>query len=91
MSSLVWAAGAPVEGRTWKATNPRAAVLLAHGFGEYLGRYVTHHQQLIPALTALGFDVYAYDQRGHGQSMGRRAVVNIEALVRDHLLSLIHI
>lgn len=87
MSAHVWATGAPVEGRTWKATNPRAAVLLTHGFGEYLGRYVTQYEGLIPALVGLGFDVYGYDQRGHGQSLGRRAVVNVDTLVRDHLMA----
>lgn len=87
MSAHVWAAGAPVEGYTWKAANPRAAILIAHGFGEYIGRYTTHYQGLIPALVNLGFDVYGYDQRGHGQSLGRRALVNIEVLVRDHLLA----
>ncbi|GHF96350.1 hydrolase [Deinococcus piscis] len=85
VSAHVWATGAPVEGRTWKAANPRAAILLTHGFGEYLGRYVSHYQGLIPALVGLGFDVYGYDQRGHGQSMGKRAVVNVDTLVRDHL------
>ncbi|ADY26539.1 Acylglycerol lipase [Deinococcus proteolyticus MRP] len=87
VSAHVWATGAPVEGRTWKAANPRAAVLLTHGFGEHLGRYVSHYQGLIPALVNLGFDVYGYDQRGHGQSLGRRAVVNVETLVRDHLMA----
>ncbi|WP_261664232.1 alpha/beta hydrolase [Deinococcus sp. Marseille-Q6407] len=85
VSAHVWATGAPVEGRAWKAAHPRAAILLTHGFGEYLSRYVTHYQQLIPALLDLGFDVYGYDQRSHGQSLGRRAVVNVETLVRDHL------
>ncbi|MDO4263497.1 MAG: alpha/beta hydrolase [Deinococcus sp.] len=87
VSAHVWATGAPVEGRTWKAANPRAAILLTHGFGEHLGRYVTHYQGLIPALVGLGFDVYGYDQRGHGQSLGRRAVVKVETLVRDHLMA----
>lgn len=87
MSAHVWASGAPVEGLTWKAANPRAAVLIAHGFGEHIGRYVTQYQGLIPALLGLGFDVYGYDQRGHGQSLGRRALVNVEALVRDHLVA----
>lgn len=83
----VWATGALVEGRAWKAANPRAAILLTHGFGEYLSRYVNSFQGLIPALVQRGFDVYGYDLRGHGQSLGRRGVVNVEALVRDHLLA----
>ena len=78
--------GAPVTGYLWPAQGAaRGAVLLAHGFGEHAGRYVSRYHGLIPALTAGGLDVYAYDQRGHGASAGRRAVVDLEALVADHL------
>jgi alpha-beta hydrolase superfamily lysophospholipase/tryptophan-rich sensory protein len=51
---------------------PRAAVLLLHGFGEHAGR----HAPTIAALTEHGIAVYAYDQRGHGHSPGRRALVS---------------
>lgn len=76
--------GAPVRGYVWEAEHPRGAVLLTHGFGEYAQRYVAEYGGLIPALTEAGFTVYAYDQRGHGQSAGRRAVVDVEDLVADH-------
>lgn len=69
----------------WHAGNPRAAVLLTHGFGEYAGRYVERYSRLIPALVDSGLSVYAYDQRGHGRSQGRRAVVDAAVLVEDHL------
>ncbi|WP_288480081.1 alpha/beta hydrolase [uncultured Deinococcus sp.] len=78
--------GAPVTGYLWPAPGEaRGAVLLTHGFGEYAGRYVSRYHGLIPALTAQGLDVYAYDQRGHGASEGRRAVVDLNLLVGDHL------
>ncbi|GMA16784.1 alpha/beta hydrolase [Deinococcus metallilatus] len=77
--------GAPVQGYVWQAEDPRAAVLLAHGFGEYAGRYVERYHRLIPALVEAGFSVYAYDHRGHGRSEGRRAVVDAATLVEDHL------
>ncbi|MFC5847557.1 alpha/beta hydrolase [Deinococcus petrolearius] len=78
--------GAPVTGYLWPAPGQaRGAVLLAHGFGEYAGRYVSRYHGLIPALTAGGLSVYAYDQRGHGASAGRRAVVDLGLLVEDHL------
>jgi alpha-beta hydrolase superfamily lysophospholipase len=78
--------GAPVAGYLWPAQGEaRGAVLLAHGFGEYAGRYATHYHGLIPALTAGGLSVYSYDQRGHGASAGRRAVVDLGLLVEDHL------
>ncbi|MBB6014828.1 alpha/beta hydrolase [Deinococcus radiopugnans] len=77
--------GAPVSGYVWKAGNPRGAVLLSHGVGEYATRYVERYHALIPTLTEAGFTVYAYDQRGHGRSEGRRAVVDLNVLVEDHL------
>lgn len=77
--------GAPVVGYTWSAARPHAAVLLTHGFGEYAGRYATAYHGLIPALVAGGYRVYAYDQRGHGQSAGRRGVADLRDLVADHL------
>ncbi|GAA5513351.1 monoacylglycerol lipase [Deinococcus carri] len=77
--------GAPLQGYVWHAQHPRAAVLLAHGFGEYAGRYVERYHRLIPTLVEAGYSVYATDLRGHGQSQGRRAVVDTRELVEDHL------
>lgn len=77
--------GAPVSGYVWQAHNPRGAVLLSHGVGEYAARYVERYHALIPTLTGSGFSVYAYDQRGHGRSGGPRAVVDLNLLVEDHL------
>ncbi|PTA69038.1 alpha/beta hydrolase [Deinococcus arcticus] len=85
MQSQIWTVpGAPVEGYVWPAQTARGAVLLAHGFGEYAGRYVARYHALIPTLVGAGFTVYAYDQRGHGRSGGRRAVVDLFQLVEDH-------
>ena len=38
------------------------SILILHGMAEHHGRYL----DFIHALTAEGFDVYAYDHRGHG-------------------------
>ncbi|GAA5504144.1 monoacylglycerol lipase [Deinococcus xinjiangensis] len=75
----------PVKGYVWEAQNPRAAVLLMHGFGEYAHRYIEKYHRLIPALLESGFTVYAYDQRGHGASAGKRAVADMNVLAADHL------
>jgi alpha-beta hydrolase superfamily lysophospholipase len=48
----------------WAAQSPVAVVQLAHGLGEYAGRY----EQLGQSLAAAGFSVYADDHRGHGKT-----------------------
>lgn len=48
----------------WSATTPKAVVQIAHGLGEYAGRY-TH---VAEALVAAGYSVVADDHRGHGQT-----------------------
>ncbi|MEO8392515.1 MAG: lysophospholipase [Chloroflexota bacterium] len=49
--------------------DPKAVVLLVHGYGEHCGRY----QHVIARLTASGYAVYTLDHRGHGKSEGVRA------------------
>lgn len=71
----------PVETFAWPAERPIANILLAHGFGEYSARY----HRLIGAMNGAGYSVYTYDQRGHGQSGGTRAVNDVAVLVQDHL------
>lgn len=57
--------------RRWTVASPKGAVLLVHGIGEHSGRYL----HVGAALAAAGYDVLAYDNRGFGQSGGRRAFV----------------
>ncbi len=57
--------------RVWRADNPRATVLLAHGLGEHSGRY----QHVADALVARGLSVWAPDHPGHGRSPGHRCHV----------------
>lgn len=47
---------------------PRAQVLIVHGLGEHAWRY----DALASQLNDAGFSVRAYDQRGHGDSAGKR-------------------
>ena len=68
--------------RRWPATTePWAHVLLVHGLAEHSGRYEQVGQQ----LAAAGLDVTAYDQRGYGDSDGRRAFVDSWPIVHDDL------
>lgn len=63
--------GSLAEGRvyfqTWQATQPRAEVVIAHGYAENSGR----HGHVAAALVAAGFNVWALDHHGHGP-LGRR-------------------
>ncbi|HVU13375.1 MAG TPA: lysophospholipase, partial [Phototrophicaceae bacterium] len=51
------------------AGNPKAVVLIVHGYAEHSGRY----RHVIDRLVASGYAVYTLDHRGHGQSDGLRA------------------
>ncbi len=53
----------------WTPDNPKAVVLLVHGFGEHSGRYADF---VVPRLTKQGFAAFAYDNIGHGKSTGKR-------------------
>jgi alpha-beta hydrolase superfamily lysophospholipase len=79
-----WDFGRDLSGYVWRAPEARANLLLTHGFAEYAERYVEHYSQLIPRLNTLGFDVYAFDIRGHGRSPGARGVADIKRTVEDH-------
>jgi len=61
------AAGVRLYRRWWRAEEPRAALLLVHGYGEHCGRYAAVGHW----FAARGFAVHAYDHRGHGKSGGR--------------------
>jgi alpha-beta hydrolase superfamily lysophospholipase len=80
-----WDIGRGVTGYVWHAPEPRAALLLQHGFGEYAQRFVERYSRLIPHLLNAGVGVYAFDMRGHGRSPGRRAVTDLGRAVDDHL------
>lgn len=47
-------------------------VYLLHGIGEHAGRY----ERLAKRLTELGYEVGAHDHPGHGQSSGKRGVLD---------------
>lgn len=80
-----WDIGTGVRGYVWEAPEPRAVVLLQHGYGEYAQRFVNRYSRLIPQLLNAGVSVYAIDLWGHGRSPGRRATTDLGRAVDDHL------
>ncbi len=57
--------GVSIKYRVWDAVgSPRAVVAVLHGVGEHSGRYVELAEQLRNA----GFEVWADDHRGHGET-----------------------
>jgi alpha-beta hydrolase superfamily lysophospholipase len=59
---------------------PKAVVVVVHGLGEHIARYVAVAEILVNA----GFAVVGYDQRGHGRSDGRRGhAPRYDALLDD--------
>ncbi|WP_374568314.1 lysophospholipase [Ideonella sp.] len=59
--------GLALHVRRWSPEPPaRGQVLIVHGLGEHGGRYA----HVAADLQARGWDVTAYDQRGHGHSAG---------------------
>ena len=71
----------PLVARSWSAPGePTHVVLIAHGYGEHVGRY----ERLADALVRNGAVVYAVDHVGHGKSGGERVFVrDFEDIVTD--------
>lgn len=68
--------------QTWSAREDdrRGNILLIHGFGEHSARY----EHAAVGLVRAGYDVFAYDVRGHGQSEGPRGfVLNFNLYLQD--------
>ena len=80
----LWTPVSGLRGYLWRSKRPVAALLLQHGFAEYAERYVRQYGGLIPKLQAIGFDVYALDLAGHGDSAGRRGMVDVRQAVAQH-------
>jgi alpha-beta hydrolase superfamily lysophospholipase len=57
--------------RSWPNDAARYVALLAHGYGEHIGRY----DHVAAVLVGHGAAVYGPDHTGHGKSAGERALV----------------
>jgi alpha-beta hydrolase superfamily lysophospholipase len=69
-----------ITAREWAAGPPRRLALLAHGYGEHIGRY----EYVADTLLRHGAAVYGPDHIGHGRSGGERVVIeDFEEVVTD--------
>jgi alpha-beta hydrolase superfamily lysophospholipase len=59
--------------QAWLPEQPKALLILSHGYAEHSGRY--HH--FASYLAEKGFAVYALDHRGHGRSEGEKVNVRV--------------
>jgi alpha-beta hydrolase superfamily lysophospholipase len=57
--------------RGWEIDRARGGVVLAHGYGEHLGRY----EHVAKALNVAGWSAYGLDHVGHGRSEGERVLI----------------
>lgn len=58
--------------QSWTAPGARATLVLTHGIAEHSEAYHETALKLVP----LGFNIYAFDLRGHGRSDGRRGYID---------------
>jgi alpha-beta hydrolase superfamily lysophospholipase len=86
---LYTADGLRLERVAWPAAQaPRRArgtVLIVHGLGEHCERYV----RLAADLSAAGWQVQSYDQRGHGASEGARGAIASNVSLLDDLAAML--
>jgi alpha-beta hydrolase superfamily lysophospholipase len=83
---VITADGLALARVAWPAKGtPRGTVLIVHGLGEHCERYV----RLAADLTAAGWSVQSYDQRGHGASEGARGDIATPTSLLDDLALLL--
>ncbi len=79
--------GLKLYARGWEPEDriPEGVICLVHGHGEHVGRY----EHVGQALSAAGYVLLGFDQRGHGRSAGPRGhIPSYDALLDDITLLL---
>lgn len=73
--------GLSLYAQAWEPTHtpPKALICLIHGLGEHSSRY----DELRDRIIEEGFILFAYDQRGHGRSPGKRGLASVRQLIQD--------
>lgn len=74
--------GIQLYSQIWHPETPiQAVVVMVHGLGGHSGMFQPAVQYLVPQ----GYEVYAFDLRGHGRSPGQRGHVNTWKEFREDL------
>jgi alpha-beta hydrolase superfamily lysophospholipase len=73
--------------RVWPHQAPTRIVVLAHGYGEHIGRY----EHVAAALVERGAVVYGPDHLGHGESSGERVLIEDFDHVVDDLHAVVEL
>ena len=81
LSQVTTGDGASLRLRHWRLPQAKRQIVIVHGLGEHAGRYQKTAEQLL----ALGCDVLAYDQYGHGESQGERGHLASDDQLLEHL------
>lgn len=72
----------------WPVESPKANVAIFHGFGHHGGSFA----EVAEHLNKAGYGVFAFDQRGHGRSPGKRGfITSFDNWVNDGHAFLAHI
>jgi alpha-beta hydrolase superfamily lysophospholipase len=72
--------GVSLFGQSWEPAGIKGRIALIHGFGEHSSRYA----HVAERLNAEGYAVYTYDQRGHGNSPGKKGhIADFDRLIDD--------
>lgn len=67
---------------TWEPEDtPKAIVTLVHGFGEHCVRYTPYFEY----LTSDGVAILGFDLRGHGETGGKRGVIESYSILMDDI------
>jgi alpha-beta hydrolase superfamily lysophospholipase len=80
-----WQADAPSKQPGGLAEQLRGVVLIVHGLGEHAARY----DHVANQLCEWGFEVCAYDQRGHGHSSGLPGLLPNSLTLLDDLAEVV--
>jgi len=73
--------------REWTCVDPKAVIILVHGMGGYSGRFF----EMGPYLAKAGFQIYAIDQKGHGENPSTKGYIDNFKLYTADLRSLVEL